>query len=146
MLDALVDRWEATQCELVTAVYPIQSTQQLFSPNTVKVVRLHNGAAHYFSRAPLPHVRDAEQANWLEHNTFWGHIGVYGYSRKALEAYPTLAKCPLENLEKLEQLRYIDAGYTFQTIEWTEPCCSIDTQEDLDHARNQAATLEKVRS
>src|SRR5690606_33075422 len=81
MLDALVARWEEVPADLITPVFRIHSVEEIRNPNVVKVARASTGEALYFSRSPIPFVRDLPQENWLTQHTFWGHIGVYGYRR-----------------------------------------------------------------
>lgn len=137
MLDALVARWAETRCELVTAVAKITDPAKLTNPNVVKVVRGSDGRAVYFSRSPVPFLRGVPVADWLSSgkNTWWSHIGVYGYARKTLEAHPTMPATVLEAVESLEQLRFIDRGMSFQTVETDYHPVSIDTAEDLENAR-----------
>ena len=135
MLDALVDRWNKVPSDLVTPVYPITDLEDLTSTGVVKVARAHNGQALYFSRSIIPHVRGVPVEHWLEKGRFWGHIGVYGFRREVLAAYPTLPPSPLQELESLEQLRFLEAGYVFQTCEAAEKSLAIDFLEDLERAR-----------
>lgn len=135
MLDALVARWQSISCELITPVFPIKTTEELQSPNVVKVARASDGRVLYFSRSPIPYLRDIPYDSWLQHSTFWGHIGVYGYSRAVLADYYNLPNSPLEKMEKLEQLRFLEAGYNFQTIETDYRPNSVDIAEDLERVR-----------
>lgn len=137
MLDALVERWAETRCELVTAVAKITETAKLLNPNVVKVVRGSDGRAIYFSRSPVPFLRGVPAEEWLASgkNTWWSHIGVYGYARAVLEAHPTMPRTVLETVESLEQLRFIDRGMSFQTVETDYHPVSIDTAEDIENAR-----------
>lgn len=135
MLDALIARWEVAPADLITPVFQIHSLDELQNPNIVKVVRAASGEALYFSRSPIPYVRDVPQTEWLDRQTFWGHIGVYGYRRAALEAYPTLPASSLEQAERLEQLRFLEAGYRFQTVETDYRPIAVDTAEDLEKVR-----------
>lgn len=137
MLDALVERYAETRCELVTAVAKITDPAKLENPNVVKVVRGNNGRAVYFSRWPVPYLRGVPVSEWLAsgRNTWWSHIGVYGYARATLEAHPTMPVSALETVESLEQLRFIDRGMSFQTIETDYHPVAIDTAEDLENAR-----------
>lgn len=137
MLDALVNRWAETRCELVTAVAKITDTAKLLNPNVVKVVRGSDGRAIYFSRSPVPFLRGVPAEEWLASgkNTWWSHIGVYGYARSTLEAHPTMPATVLEAVESLEQLRFIDRGMSFQTVETEYHPVSIDTAEDMENAR-----------
>ncbi len=136
LLDSLVDRWAETNCELVTAVAKISDPAKLTNPNVVKVVRGSDGRAIYFSRSAVPHLRGVPAEKWLDSgNVWWSHIGVYGYARSVLEAHPTMPVTALETIESLEQLRFIDRGMSFQTVETNYHPVSIDTLEDLENAR-----------
>ncbi len=139
LLDALIERWERTPCDLVTPVRRITDPAQVSNPNVVKVVRAQDGRALYFSRSAVPYVRDAQPAQWLERATFWGHIGVYGYTRAVVEKYLALPVSPLETAESLEQLRFVDAGYVFQTVETAYHPVAVDTPEDLERVRAHMA-------
>ena len=142
LLDALVTAWEENGWALVTAVYPLSQLEELLNPNVVKVARAADGRALYFSRSPVPYVRDLPQARWLEEPVFWGHVGVYGYRREVLEAYPSLPVSPLESAERLEQLRFLEAGYHIQAIETRYRPVSVDTAEDLENVRRILRTQE----
>jgi 3-deoxy-manno-octulosonate cytidylyltransferase (CMP-KDO synthetase) len=135
MLDQLVSRWQAAPCDLITPVYKIASLQDLENPNIVKVVRAADGRALYFSRSPIPYLRDTPRQAWLDTAAFWGHIGVYGYHRPVLAGFGSLPNSPLEEMEKLEQLRFLEAGYTFQTVETDYHPIAIDTPADLERVR-----------
>src|SRR6478736_10122223 len=101
LLDALVARWRETRCELVTAVARVKHWDQLVNTNCVKVVRACDGRAVYFSRSPVPHLRGVPVELWPERETFWSHIGVYGYDRATLAGYFAL---PVTHIEKIESL------------------------------------------
>jgi 3-deoxy-manno-octulosonate cytidylyltransferase (CMP-KDO synthetase) len=136
MLDALVSSWTSAPCDLITPIYRITKVKDLNNPNVVKVVRAQDGRALYFSRSPIPYVRDLPQEKWLEHQPFWGHIGVYGYRREVLAKYACLPVSLLQQAESLEQLCYLEAGYTIQTVETTYHSIAVDTQEDLEKVRH----------
>jgi len=135
MLDAMVERWQAQPCDLITPVYRITELADLLSPNIVKVARAASGQALYFSRSPIPYLRDVPQQQWLEKARFWGHIGVYGYRRDVLAKYYELPVSLLEKMEKLEQLRFLEAGMTILTMETEYRSVCVDTQEDLERVR-----------
>ncbi|HEY0242328.1 MAG TPA: 3-deoxy-manno-octulosonate cytidylyltransferase [Gemmatimonadaceae bacterium] len=101
------------------------------NPNVVKVVRGSDGRALYFSRAGIPFVRDREAIGSSE-ITMLQHIGVYAYSRDALQQWVKLPAHPLENTERLEQLRPLAAGIPIGVAIANEPPASgIDTEDDL---------------
>lgn len=135
MLDALIATWMSTPCDLITPVYRITCMDDLRNPNVVKVARAQDRRALYFSRSPIPYIRDTPLETWLGHNTFWGHIGVYGYRKEVLAKYVELPSSALQKAESLEQLRFLEAGYTIQTIETTYRSVAVDTQEDLHKVR-----------
>ncbi len=135
MLENLVASWSVVGGDLITPVFQIQTQSDLFNPNIVKVVRGLDGRALYFSRSPIPFVRDIPPERWLELQVFWGHIGVYGYRKEVLMRYPSLPESPLEMAEKLEQLRFLDAGYRIQTTETNYRSVAVDTFADLEHVR-----------
>jgi len=135
MLDALVAAWKKDPCDLITPVFKIQSIEELTSPNVVKVARASDGRALYFSRSPIPFLRDHPQNTWLEHADFWGHIGVYGYDRTVLQEYSRLPFSPLEQMERLEQLRFLEAGYCIRTVETAYRPNAVDVAEDLERVR-----------
>jgi 3-deoxy-manno-octulosonate cytidylyltransferase (CMP-KDO synthetase) len=135
MLDALVTGWLSAPCDLITPVYRIENPEDLLNPNVVKVARAQDGRALYFSRSPIPYVRDCPPEGWLERQPFWGHIGVYGYRPSVLAGYAGLPPSRLQAAESLEQLRFLEAGYTFQTVGTTYRSVAVDTAEDLEKVR-----------
>lgn len=135
VLEQLIEHWQGTGGPIVTPVHALQDVRQLDDPNLVKVVRANDGTALYFSRAAIPHVRDGSPQRWLGCGLFWGHIGVYGFSRAWLEAFDALPDSPLEDAECLEQLRWLDAGTTIRAVVTDYQPAAVDTQEDLDAVR-----------
>ncbi|MDQ6690983.1 MAG: 3-deoxy-manno-octulosonate cytidylyltransferase, partial [Gemmatimonadota bacterium] len=110
------------------------SSEILDTPSLVKVVVADDGRAMYFSRAPIPFLRDRADAEKLAERTLQ-HIGVYAYSREALKRWVSLPPHPLEEIERLEQLRPLAAGLPIGVAVTTEaPASGIDTEEDLERA------------
>lgn len=136
LLDSLVGRWRETGCELVTAVARVKQWEQLVNPNCVKVVRGCDGRAVYFSRSAVPHLRGVPVELWPERETFWSHIGVYGYDRATLAGYAALPVTKIEKTESLEQLRFVEHGKHIQTVETEYHPVSIDTPDDIERARH----------
>ncbi len=134
LLDSLVAAWEQHGDDLVTATYPITDPEELTNPNRVKVVRAHQGRALYFTRSTAPYIRGVEPAQWHTQGLHWVHIGVYGYARPVLEDYAALPPSPLEQAERLEQLRFIEAGLSIHCIETAYRPLGVDTAEDLAKA------------
>ena len=119
---------------VLTPVYPL-SADKLHDPNVVKVLRARDGRAITFSRSALPHLRGVPPEQWVNHTTYWGHVGLYGYRADVLAGWAALPPSPLEDLERLEQLRLIDAGIPLVTYEVDQDCLSVDTPEQLEQAR-----------
>jgi 3-deoxy-manno-octulosonate cytidylyltransferase (CMP-KDO synthetase) len=100
------------------------------------------GEAKYFSRQPIPHVRDAEAEHWLEHGPFFQHIGMYAYTAQALLAIEKLSMHPYEAMEKLEQLTWLANGLTIQCHETEMESRGIDTEDDLKAVTHMIAEME----
>jgi 3-deoxy-manno-octulosonate cytidylyltransferase (CMP-KDO synthetase) len=98
------------------------------------VVSDNTGKALYFSRSPIPHIRNVEQDEWLNQHTFYKHIGMYGYRSDILEQITKLGISPLEQAESLEQLRWLENGYHIRIAETELETIGIDTPEDLKKA------------
>ena len=98
---------------------------ELTNPNVVKVVCDVDGRALYFSRSTIPYDRDGAGA------AVWRHFGLYAFRRAALEAFHALPASPLEQTERLEQLRWLENGLAITVVETTEPTIGVDTEEDL---------------
>jgi 3-deoxy-manno-octulosonate cytidylyltransferase (CMP-KDO synthetase) len=110
------------------------STEILDTPSLVKVVVGDDGRAMYFSRAPIPYLRDQADHGKLGECVLQ-HIGVYAYSREALQKWVSLPQHPLEQIERLEQLRPLAAGMAIGVAVTNEaPASGIDTEEDLERA------------
>jgi 3-deoxy-manno-octulosonate cytidylyltransferase (CMP-KDO synthetase) len=127
--------------EMVSAMHKIKTTEELKSPNAVKVTVDKNSNALYFSRSIIPHHRD-EWESLLNHHTtipeplaFFKHIGIYGYKKEFLEEYSTMEQTYLEKLEKLEQLRVLENGYKIKMIETEYEPVGVDVQADLERVR-----------
>ena len=126
--------------EMSTVCRAITDASDHANPNVVKVVRDSRRRALYFSRAPIPHVRDARQRQAA---VPCKHIGLYGYRRTFLLTFATLPQTPLELSESLEQLRALEHGFRIVTVETQHDSIGVDTPEDLERARRQlmAATV-----
>ncbi len=120
--------------ELATLIKKIDSVEQLFNPNLVKAVVNKNAEALYFSRSPIPYVRNMEQVEWVTHHNFYKHIGMYAYRKDVLEKITRLEISSLEKTESLEQLRWLENGYKIKVKETNIETIGIDTPEDLQNA------------
>jgi len=139
LINQVIEKFEENDADIVTPIYPLSEVHSLFDPNVVKVVTNHEGYALYFSRHPIPYVRDVKLENWLQSSPFWGHVGIYGYRRSVLEEYPSLPESPLEKAEKLEQLRFLQAKKKILTLVTSHLPWSVDTAADLEKVRAQLA-------
>jgi 3-deoxy-manno-octulosonate cytidylyltransferase (CMP-KDO synthetase) len=119
---------------IATLVKELTERVDLFNPNIVKAVVAMNGDALYFSRSAVPHVRNTPEAEWLAKGKFFKHIGMYGYRVDILEKLVQLAVSPLEKAESLEQLRWLDNGFSIKTTETKSETIGIDTPDDLQKA------------
>ncbi len=124
---------------IATACHPLESVDEFFNPNVVKVVMGADGRALYFSRAPIPWARDAFAA---DRSTLpaglpaFRHIGLYAYRAGFLKRYSTLAPSPLEQWEALEQLRAMAHGFPIQVMVLDHaPPAGVDTADDLERVR-----------
>jgi 3-deoxy-manno-octulosonate cytidylyltransferase (CMP-KDO synthetase) len=127
---------ENPKADVGTLVKKIVRSEELESPNTAKVVLDSEGYAMYFSRSPIPYLRDAADPCLRIHKTtFWKHIGIYSYRKAFLMRYSQWKPTPLEQAEKLEQLRVLERGFRIRTAETPfDPVC-VDTPEDAEKVR-----------
>jgi len=116
-----------------TLATPIRSRRQLEDPACVKVVFDDNGRALYFSRSVIPHPRQWDESLLTANPPhFFQHVGIYAYRRDFLLQLAALPRSPLEQLENLEQLRVLAAGYAIQVGVVDEPTAGIDTPADYE--------------
>lgn len=113
---------------MMNSCYKYISNPEADDPNIVKVVTDTDDIALYFSRAKIPYPRDHH------FNNYKGHLGIYGFTLKSLRNFCTLQSSPLEEIEKLEQLRALYYGYKIAMTEVNTDSFGIDTQEDLERA------------
>jgi len=112
---------------MMTSCYKTIENSEAIDPNQVKVITDVNGYAIYFSRSKIPYDRK-------EFFGYFGHLGLYGFTKKSLQEFCSLPASPLENIEKLEQLRAIYHGKKVAMIEVKSKSFGIDTPEDLQKA------------
>ncbi|HLO43569.1 MAG TPA: 3-deoxy-manno-octulosonate cytidylyltransferase [Leadbetterella sp.] len=121
--------------EIVSACFPIAKMEDLLSPNVVKVVKGEKNQALYFSRSPIPHIREEKIDRWLEHNTFFKHLGIYAFRVDVLEKLVKFPLAKLESQEKLEQLRWLSNGFKISMVEATSEGFGIDTEQDFERLK-----------
>lgn len=145
-LELLKSCFDDPQTDIATLVKPFTPADGLAAlenPNSPKVVLDSRMRAIYFSRSVIPYLRGVERDAWLEHHTFYKHIGLYAFRTEALLAVTSLPPSPLEKAESLEQLRWLENGYRIGVGITDAETVGIDTPEDLIRAerflREQAA-------
>jgi len=129
--------------DIATAVTPIRSLAEFLDPSSVKALRARDGQALYFSRAPVPWPRDGAAAGRpTRFAGAWRHIGIYAYRVRSLLQFAAWPPTPLEETERLEQLRALEHGMRIHLVTLAEaPPAGVDTPEDLERVR---ACLQKI--
>lgn len=140
VIDDLVQAlFDDSSCVMATVIKKLDDIQELQDPNVVKVTIDKNGCALYFSRSEIPFNREKNGAKNIQ---YYKHLGLYAYRKEFLAVYTKLPRSHLEEIEQLEQLRALEAGYKIKTIETTTDTIGIDTRQDLEKV---AALLKKAR-
>jgi 3-deoxy-manno-octulosonate cytidylyltransferase (CMP-KDO synthetase) len=120
--------------QLASLAKRIEDEDELFSPNVVKVVMDKQCNALYFSRNPIPFMRNLDHDKWLQKGEFYKHIGLYAYKTETLCQIAEMQSTTLEIAESLEQLRWLENGLRIRMGITPHESLSIDTQEDLEKA------------
>jgi len=134
-IEKLLSEFDNNNFSIATFISKITDYEAISNPNVVKVVVSSGGDALYFSRSSVPYLRDYPREEWLNHTTYWKHIGIYAYTIDALKAFAGLPISNLEKIEKLEQLRLLENGFKFQCVELEKELIGIDTLEDYELAK-----------
>ena len=125
--------------DIATLVRPFDSSRpysELENPNTPKVVLDSQMRARYFSRSVIPFVRGKDPEEWPAATQYYTHVGMYAYRAAVLAAITRLPQSPLELAESLEQLRWLENGYTIRAGVTATATIGIDTPEDLERANS----------
>lgn len=128
-IDSLVRLFSDASVDIGTLVSPIEEESVLADTDRVKCVRAESGRALYFSRAAVPHVRDGQRST-----PAYLHLGMYAYRARVLKEISQLPPSQLEKTEALEQLRWLENGYSIQTSITDFASIGIDRAEDVDRA------------
>lgn len=126
---------DAGQIDLASLMVPIEKEAEINDPNTVKVVVDQSDFALYFSRAPIPYKRDNTGLPTFKHK------GIYAFRKGALLDFYALPMTPVEAVEKIECLRYLENGHTIKMAKTSVETIEIDTPEDLEAARELLAQM-----
>jgi 3-deoxy-manno-octulosonate cytidylyltransferase (CMP-KDO synthetase) len=126
VVQSVIDRVKESNC-FMASCYKLIGKEFANDPNHVKVITDANENAIYFSRSKIPYDRE-------EHLEYFGHLGIYGFTKKSLKEFCELSPAPLENIEKLEQLRAIYHGKKIAMVRVKSESFGIDTKEDLEKA------------
>lgn len=133
----LIACFDTPDTQIATLKTAITDHQELFNPNNVKVVCDSQSNALYFSRQPIPYLRDTDQSQWLRNHIYYKHVGIYAFRSNTLKEIVKLPLSQLERCESLEQLRWLENGYSIRL--GISPCSNvgIDTPDDLAAAEKQ---------
>lgn len=128
----VIDAFSNPDTQIVTLKKKITSLAELNSTDTVKVVCGPKGNALYFSRQAIPYLRGIAKEMWLRRQPYYKHIGIYAFRREVLEQVVKLEQTALEKSESLEQLRWLENGYSIYVRETNKESVAIDIPEDLN--------------
>ena len=133
-IEKVLSCFEQEAAQIATLIKRVKNQEELFNPNSPKVVIGAQHQALYFSRHPIPYLRGVEQDQWMEKHAYYKHIGIYGYRSAVLAELTKLAPSALEKAESLEQLRWLEHGYRIVTAITEFETIGIDTPEDVEKA------------
>lgn len=134
-LQTLVNAFKDPQIEIATLATPIDQNEELMSPDAIKVVIDNAYRALYFSRSPIPFMRDEDKNKWANKFPFLRHVGIYAFKNHTLEQIAALPNSGLEDAESLEQLRWMENGFPVHVLPGEISSFSVDTHKDLEKAR-----------
>lgn len=134
-LGELISCFEDSRTQLATLITPVLRMDDLFNESEVFVVFNKDQFALYFSREVIPHIHGMHKTKWLDHNTYYKHLGLYGYTPKALAEFAKLPQTNLELTESLEQNRWIENGGNIKLATTTFDSIPVDTIDDLERVR-----------
>lgn len=142
-LQKLIKLFENNHVEIATLVQRFDHENEIKSANSAKVVLDEGGKALYFSRSPIPYLRDISDENTLSY--YWKHIGIYAFRAHILKEIVQLHPSALEKAEKLEQLRWLENGYTIFAAETSYRTLSVDTPEELKNAERFYEEINQIK-
>ncbi len=134
-IELLMNCFNDINVEIATLIRKVEKDEDIFNPNQPKVIVNRDGDAIYFSRTPIPYIRDVEMNNWASKHVYFKHIGLYAYRTNVLHGLTRLEQSPLEKAESLEQNRWIENGFRIRTAITPWESIGIDTPADLEKAK-----------
>ena len=137
-INLLVDMISRDDTQLASLVKRIDDEEELFGSNKVKVVMDKSGNALYFSRNPIPYMRNVAREKWLQKGCFYQHLGIYAYKAATLRQIATMQPTALELAESLEQLRWLENGLSIRMAIVEAGSLAIDSPADLAKAIEMA--------
>lgn len=133
-IEQLASLISSQTCDLATLVTPFTSAPDFLNPNRVKAILAHDGRALYFTRAPAPFPRDLSGTptdEWVRSHPAYLHLGMYAYTAAFLAKFRSLPQGRLEQIEKLEQLRALEHGFTIRAAVTANHSIGVDAPEDV---------------
>ncbi len=141
MLSDVCQPFSDQSVQMTTAIKKANNVKELKNPSAAWVVIDNNMDALYFSRAVLPNnYKMKDYKEWIVHNPYYEHIGIYAYRRKFLSKIKNLSRGNLEKIEDLEQLRVLENGYKIRCVQTTYNSICVDTPQDLQIVENLIRT------
>ena len=129
VIEAVQQAFNDSAVNIATPISPMREVSDLSNPTVVKCAVAEGGNILYFSRSPIPHVRD--EANAVRDGLHWKHIGVYGFRSDLLPKLTALSPTPLEDVEKLEQLRWLEHGFSIRGVRVNYDSVAVDVEADI---------------
>ena len=131
-IDELATVLKYGSIELATQMIAVDNYEILFDKGEVKIVLNKNNEALYFSRMVIPFIKGVDEKEWHQHHSYFRHVGMYAYRKDILEKITTFPVSSLEKAESLEQLRWIENGFTIKCVVTKYESHCIDTPEDVE--------------
>ena len=131
-INQICECFDDEKTDIATLIKKIETEEELFNRNRPKVEIDPTNFAILFSRNVIPILQNVKKENLLNEHTYFKHIGIYGYRTEVLKKISSLPSSPLEQKEKLEQLRWLENGFKIKVAETELEAIAIDTPEDLE--------------
>ena len=130
-IDLVANCFNKEEVKIATLIKKIDTEEDIYNSTIIKVVCDQFNRAIYFSRSPIPFIRDKKSSKWMEENPCFQHIGIYAYRASILGEITHLKPSPLEKSESLEQLRWLENGYPIHVNITTHKSYSVDVPADI---------------